>query len=481
MRARTTLATALVIATAALTAAGCGSTGSAGSSDLGGAASIAPSDAVGFVALDTNVSSSQWQTVDGLLKKFPSHDALMTKLQRSFEQRTKLNWATDVQPALGSELDLVALPGTGAGKKPLLVGLTQPGSRPALDALLKKLDRRVVSTQIAGWTAFSDSQAALDAVQGAKAKLADNNTYRVAVAKLSADALVRAYANGTEAQQLLQALGTQAPASITAVPFAWASVDVLASGDGVRVNGYSHDGSVASLPFNQRPIPQQPYASSLVDEIPSAAILVADFPLAPGQFENSNGMGAGGAFQKLFGPNAATLASELDSILGGETALYVRPGLPIPEITLVTQPSDTATATRALADVLQTLKQSLGAKSGGGFDLSSVRIVHAVAGGQLVVSTSQQGLADFQSAGPKLSSDPSFKSAQQASSMPDQTTGFLYVNLASALPLVQTIGPYLGLKIPATLQTDAGALRTLIAYGTRSGDEAGATLFLQVH
>jgi hypothetical protein len=481
MRARTTLATALVTATVGLTAAGCGGMGGAASSDLGGAASVAPSDAVGFVALDTNVSSGQWQAVDGLLKKFPSQGDLMTKLQQSFEQHTKLNWATDVQPALGPELDLVALPGTGAGQKPQLVGLTQPGDQAKLGALLKRFDAGAVSTQIGGWTAFSDSQAALDAVQGATAKLADNNTYRAAVAKLSADALVRAYANGTEAQQLLDALGTQAPTSGTTVPFAWASADVLASGDGVRVNGYSRDGSLADIPFNQRPVPPQPYASSLVDEIPSGAILVADFPIAFGQIEAYNAMGATSPFQKLFGPNAATLASELDSILGGETALYVLPGLPIPEITLVTQPSDTVDATVALAEVLKALKQSLGAAKPGGFDLSSIRIVHAVTGGQFVVSTSQQGLADFQSAGPKLSSDPSFKSAQQAASMPAQTTGFLYVNLASALPLLQTIGPFLGLNVPATLQTDAGALRSLIAYGTRSGDEAGATVFLQVH
>jgi hypothetical protein len=480
MHARTTFATALAIATAGLAAAGCGGMGSVGSSGLGGAASVAPSDAVGFVALDTNVSSAQWQAVDGLLKKFPSQGDLMTKLQQSFEKHTKLTWATDVQPALGDELDLIALPGTGAGKKPLLVGLTQPGNQSKLDALLKKLDSKVVSAQIGGWTAFSDNRAALDAVQSATAKLADNNTYRSAVAKLSADSLVRAYANGTEAQQLLAALGTQTPAASTNVPFAWASADVVASGDGVRVNGYSHDGSLATLPFNQRPVPTQPYASSLVDEIPSGAILVADFPMAPGQIESYNAMGANSPFQKVFGPNAATLASQLDTILGGETALYVRPGLPIPEVTLVTQPADTVTATQALADVLQALKQAPGAKAGG-FDLGSIPIVHAVTGGQLVVSTSQQGLADFQSAGPKLSSDPSFTSAQQASNMPAQTTGFLYVNLASALPLLQTVGPLLGLNLPATLQTDAGALRTLIAYGTRSGDEAGATVFLQVH
>jgi hypothetical protein len=160
--------------------------------------------------------------------------------------------------------------------------------------------------------------------------------------------------------------------------------------------------------------------------------------------------------------------------------------VPIPEITLVTQPTDTAAATSALGDVIKALKQAAGA-SAGGFNLGNIPIAHAVAGGQLVVSTSQQGIADFQSAGPKLSSDPLLRrgddelAAEQVSNMPDQTTGFLYVNLASALPLLEAIGPLLGLNLPSTLQTDAGALRTLTAYGTRNGDEAGFTLFLQVH
>ena len=483
MRARTIFATALSVATVGLTAAGCGgSSGGAAASDLGGAASVAPSDAIGFVALDTSITSAQWQAVDGLLKKFPAQGDLMTKLQQSFEKHTQLNWTTDVQPALGSELDLIALPSGSTATKPQLVGLTQPADQAKLDALLPKLGQGLVSAQIGGWTAFSDSQAALDAVQSATAKLADNNTYRAATAKLSADALVRAYANGTEAQQLLDSLGSQAPsAGATGVPFAWASADVVVSGDGVRVNGYSRDVSLVGVPNNRRPVPTAPYSSSLVDEIPSGAILVADFSIAQGQFEYGGASGPNSPLERLFGANTATLASELDAILGGETALYVRPGVPIPEITLVTQPTDTAAATSALGDVIKALKQAAGGASAGGFNIGSIPIVHAIAGGQLVVSTSQQGIADFQSAGPKLSSDPSFKTAEQVSNMPDQTTGFLYVNLASALPLLEAIGPLLGLNLPSTLQTDAGALRTLTAYGTRNGDEAGFTLFLQVH
>src|SRR5260221_3974551 len=315
-------------------------------------------------------------------------------------------------------------------KKPVVVGLKQPGNQTKLDALLMQLGSNVVSAQVGGWTAFSDNQGALDAVQNATAKLADNNAYRAAIAKLSSDALVRAYANGTEAQQLLDALGPQAQTSGTNnVPFAWASVDVAASGDGVRVSGYAHDASLPTRRLLHQRVRAQLYASSLVDEIPSGAILVADFPVAPGQFEFSPGSTS--RLEKLFGTNAATLASELDAVLGGETAVYVRPGVPIPEITLVTQPNDTVSATRALADVLTAPKALPGAKAGG-LRLGNIPIVHAVAGGQLVVSTSKQGIADFRSGGAKASSDPGFKTAQQTSNTPAGRAAFTSVKRPSA-------------------------------------------------
>jgi len=469
MRARRIFAGVAVAATAVVVA-GCGGMGSAGSSSLGGAASIAPANSVAFVALDSNVSSGQWGAVDGLLRTFPAHDDLLTQLRATFEQRSKLSWNDDVKPALGSELDLIALP----GKEPQLVGLTQGGDRTKLDALLQKLDKGIVTAQIGDWTAFSSSTVALDDVKNATTKLADNNTYRAAVAKLAGDALVRAYANGTEAQQLLASLGKQSP-DAAVVPFAWASAELVAAGDGVRVNGYSHDDSTQTAAQKFQHVPAAPYASSLVDEIPAGALFVADFPVTAGQFQFSPSDSLPVPLQKLFG-TSSTLLTDLDNLLGGETALYVRPGLPIPEVTIVTQPNDVTQAESALADALKTLRAAVPAGGKGGLDLSSVPVFHKSAGGQFIISTSQQGIADFSSAGPKLSADPAFKGAQQASGMPAETTGFLYVNLASSLPLVQAFGPMVGLKLPA----DLGALKTLTAFGTRNGEDTTFSVFLEV-
>jgi hypothetical protein len=147
----------------------------------------------------------------------------------------------------------------------------------------------------------------------------------------------------------------------------------------------------------------------------------------------------------------------------------------MPELTIVTQPSDTHAAEAALADVLKTLKaQSTG-------PLAQFDLFHAVIGGQLVASTSQKGIEDFRSGGPKLSGDSTFGQAQKGVGMPAQTTGFLFVNVKDALPLVQAFGPLLGLKLPPALQSaDLSALRTLAAFGSRAGDEQSYTVYLQV-
>jgi hypothetical protein len=470
MRARSILA-GVAVAAAALAVAGCGGSSGAGSSDLGGAASVAPSNALAFVALDSNVSSDQWRAVDGLLRTFPAHDDLLAKLRATFEKRSKLSWNDDVEPALGSELDLVALP----GKRPQLVGLTEGGDRTKLAALLQKLDKGIGTEQIGDWTAFSKSRAALDDVSHATTKLSDNNAYRAAIAKLAGDALVRAYANGMEAQQFLSSLGRQTPAAPSSVPFAWASAELVASNDGVRVNGYSHDGPSRGAAPRFRSLPAVPYASSLVDEIPSGALFVADFPVTPGEFEFSSSRPLPAPLEKLVGASS-TFLTDLDNVLRGETAVYLRPGLPIPEVTIVTQPDDVSKAESALAALLKTLRAAA-ASGRGGLDLSRIPVFHTSEGGQFIVSTSQQGIADFESSGPKLSADPGFRSAQKGSGMPAETTGFLYVNLAAALPLVQALGPALGLKLPAA---DLSALTSLTAFGTRDGDDSTFSVFLGV-
>src|SRR5205085_12168157 len=110
------------------------------------------------------------------------------------------------------------------------------------------------------------------------------------------------------------------------------------------------------------------------------------------------------------------------NLLGGETAVYVRGGLPAPEITLVTQPADVGRALEVLPDVLSALRDRFPL-------LGRVSVRHAVVGGQLVLSTSQQGIATFLAPGTKLSDDPAFQKASKAAGLPERTTGFVYANV----------------------------------------------------
>ena len=93
-------------------------------------------------------------------------------------------------------------------------------------------------------------------------------------------------------------------------------------------------------------------------------------------------------------------------------------------------------------------RKGAGGSSTGGFSLGSIlgaiQLSHSEAGGALVVSTSQQAVDAFTGSGTKLSGDATFQAAEQASGMPDQTTGFAYVDVKDALPLVQGLAALSG-------------------------------------
>jgi hypothetical protein len=505
---RAMISAAAVAAATVLTAAGCGGAGGpGGSGGLGAGASVVPANTVAFVALDTDVSSGQWQAVDQLLQKFPQHDQLLSQLQKSFEQKTSLSWNDDVKPALGSELDLALLPGASAGAQPQLVFLTQPADSAKFSALLARLkggsNGGGVSRQIGGWTVAAESTAALDAVQNATATLSADNTYQDASAHLAGDSLARAFANGAEAQQLLGSLPGQSQVTTTgsarrvrpaaghpSAPaiepqaFQWGAADVVAVDGGVKVEAFARSAAPVAAILQRSALAQtpiQPYTAQLIDEIPAGPLFVADFQVAQGEFELTDPAKLPKPIQQLL-QAAPQLSGQLDSILGGETAIYVRPSLPVPEVTLVTQPADTQAAVVALDSAVAALKGAAAGAAGPlGGALGSVQVYHALLGGELVVSTSQQGIADFRSAGPKLSADAAFTGAMQAANVPQQTTGFVYVNLEATLPLVEAIAALAGVTVPPALQgSGLQPLRTLTAFADRTRDESSFTVFLAV-
>jgi hypothetical protein len=166
--------------------------------------------------------------------------------------------------------------------------------------------------------------------------------------------------------------------------------------------------------------------------------------------------------------------------------VYVGGGVPLPSVTLVTHSSDPQATLDALNQAIAGIGSAAtkGSSGSGGLNLGSIlgaiALQHEVVDGNLVVSTSAQAIADFKGSGQKLADDGAFKEAESASAMPGQTTGFVYVNLKDALPLVQGLAALAGGSSSSGSLQDLGALRTLTAYGTASGDVQAFTLFLGV-
>jgi hypothetical protein len=445
---------AAVAAAAAILTAGCASAGASGLGALDGAAAIVPANAVSFVAASTDLTSSQWH---GLAKPF-------------------LKDAAEYQSALGSEVDVAELPG-----KQVIV-LTQPDDAQKLDALAAKKGGQ--TRTIGDWTVIAKSSAVLDGVANATAHLSDSSAFTSAMATLPDNALVRAYANGSEAANVMFAIpgamqSTSAPGGIpfrqgntrhvggqnvamTAIK--WLAAAVTSESGGLRAQAFVKTGGlVAPGPPRFITRPMTPYRSSLVDEIPSGALAVADFQAPAAMFE---WYGVPKPLQQLLGAKLAPiLATELDQIFGGETAIFVTPGSPAPTVTVVTQPpTDSVSAGQALDEILKSVPDSS--------PLHGMKLVQATIGGQFVISTSQAGIDAFRGGGAKLSSDPTFVKAAKQAGMGEDSTGFVYANVKDALPLLQLAG----VKLPAGVS----GLSTLFAYGDTATNESTFTAFLGV-
>jgi hypothetical protein len=453
---RLMLPAAAVAAAAAIVTAGCASAGASGPGSLDGAAAIVPANAVAFVAASTDLSSSEWH---GVGKQF------MTQFK-------------SLAPALGGEIDVAVLPSKD------IVGFTQPQDSAKLTALATKQGAQ--TRVIGGWTAIAKTGAALDTVSSATSHLADNNLFVEAMSRLPSGALVRAYANAQEAQTLLSSIPGQletsmAPAgvhyrvvkssqslsrvAVGTTGFRWVAAALTSTSDGLKLEAFARTGGLTATSAPRYIVhPTAPYASVLVDEIPSGVLAVVDLQVSSGMFENMGTLPA--PLVKFFGvKNATSLPNQLDTLLGGETAIYVKPSLPIPEVTLVTQPTDTVAASQALDAILAELpSKSM---------FSGVKLYRKTMGGQFVVSTTQQGLSDFSGGtGPRLSADPSFLAAKAQSGMGATTTGFVYANVKDALPLLSLAG----VKLPAGLPS----FGTFMAYGGQTDTESSLTAFLGV-
>ena len=485
-----------LIGAAALALAGCGASDKAAS----GGAEIVPASAPAFVTVDTDADSGQWNQIEELLEKFPDGDQAIRLLRASFEEDLKLDWEQDVKPALGEEIDIVWLDVKGQGEN--VVAITKPKDKDKFLAAVKKGnanmqpgDEPLIVGEHEDWLVLSDSQAKIDRFKQQvpeRDSLADDATYKDALAELPDDSLVAAFARGRALLQVIEDTAPlpggslfqlQAGARPEFIAAAFAAQD-----EGMRLVSASRTEVEAAAQA-------EPFESKLLADVPGDAVAFVAFHGGDSldkQLQQLQGeamaQGALREFERMFG-------LKIDAITGlfkNEVALYVRAGTPFPEVTLLLEAPNEQEALATVDDLLNKLTKALPAQpcqsqeQAGvtvkcvGFPGYSIR--YAAFDGKVVVTTGAQSIEEIRSGGPRLADDDAFQSARDAAGMPDETAGFVWLDVEDGLPLVVGLAEASGgsAAIPQEIRRNLEPLRSLVAWADRDGRTSTAELFLAI-
>jgi hypothetical protein len=195
-----------------------------------------------------------------------------------------------------------------------------------------------------------------------------------------------------------------------------------------------------------------------------------------------------GGFVVTCADNPGTRA--LADLLRGEGAFYVRAGSPFPEVTLALTVENEQ---QAMARI-DGLAQRLGAFGGGGaptatkigdvdakrLTLQNFAVYYAAFDGKLVITSATTGISELGEGGDKLTDDAAFTEAKEAAGMPDETAGFVYVNIEDAIPLLENFAQTAGEPLPNEARSNAEPLRSALFYATAEKGKATVKGFLRI-
>lgn len=464
-----------VLVVLAVLAAGCGGGSTKASSTWGGptGASLAPASALGFVAVNTDKSSSQWKNADALLKKFPGRDKLLASIEKSLSSNG-VDFNTKILPLLGPELDLVVLDGGGSSRQ--LVGMTKPTDAGAFNGYLDAANPPSPHMELDGWTIFARSQAALDAftTEQAKGKLADDASFKEATGDLPSDANGIGYLNGAQAVGLLKGTVPQLGALPTG-QLQWLAVALSSQSDSAKLDGVVKTSQSFGTPFKAK----------LLSQVPLGALAVVSFH---GSAQLTSQLTQNPAVTKAAGPVKQFLGvalNDLTALVEGEGALYVAEGIPYPEVTLILEQRHPEAAMATMNTIAEKLATSFKGKLTDypGSDikklhLGGIAIYYGIVNRNLIISDASGHL--LTGPGVPLFDDPVYTKAREAAGLPDQRAGLVYLNLKKTIPLLQNYVETLGATVPRDVLLNLAPLESFIAYATGDGSVTKFSALLKV-
>ena len=482
---RLALVVAVLCGSAAL-AAGCGAATGSG----GGAAGIVPASAPAFIAIDSDTGSSQWQTADDLASRFPDRQKAIDSLKADL-RKEGIDYDSEVKPALGPEVDVVWLDFAHNGMD--VVGLTQPGDEAAFERLIAKGNakdpsNKLVYEKVGDWEAFSDKQALLDRFviesAGSAPKLEDDEAFKRAMDSVSGDSLVKAYVSGQRVMDEVTKYGGAGMAKLVdqAGTLEWLTAALRVSSDGVRF-----DTVVRGTPGKllRRAYTTPSFHASLPEHVPGDALVYLGFHGAQGML---GGLGGAPQVAGLQLRPVAGLLRSVGALLEGEGAVYARRPASgrIPEITLVTEPRPGTDGVATLDRILRKYRKQIGHRPkaaifagapGRKLDLGPFQIDYANVDGKFVLTDLPQGIASVRSPSATLSRSDTFKEAADASGLPSETQGFVYVDVQGGVALAQRLAHA---PIPAAVARNLKPLRSAVEYAASRPSQVQVTFFLRI-
>jgi Protein of unknown function (DUF3352) len=483
----------VLLALFGLLVAGCGggsSKGVAGGSTPSGA-SMVRAGVLAFVAVDSDLGSDEWQQVDALARKFPGREKAIAQLKQSLTKEG-VDYDRDVKPALGPEVD-VAVVSAGSSSSTKVVALTKPDDARKFRALVSKLNAsdssgsKAVYREVDGWYALSDSQAAITDIVATSGKTLDGDgTFSEALGKLPDDALVKAYLDGKQLNEVIRTAAAQSGAGLDAAAFGLDKLEYVAASasaedDGLRVRGASSGADLGSGDFS----------SKLIEGVPGDAFAFLSFDGAgtSDQLErlktNPQVGAALGQIQAMLG----VTFDQLLALLRGEVAFYSRPGAVIPEFTLALEERDQSSALATLDKLAARLSAGFGGRvvpgeQGGHavetIDLGRFAIHYGGLGDKVLITSGVNGIADYGASGEHLPDSADFEDAKEAAGLPDSNGGFMYLDLKNALPLLEGFAGLSGQNLPPEVTENLRPLRSFLAWSAGSGGTRTFDAFLEI-
>jgi hypothetical protein len=470
----------LLLALAALLAAGCGGSDNASATGSDPAAEALPASAIAYVSVNADLESDQWEQLREHAGRFPDSGRLVDMLLDELADEG-VDWERDVEPAIGPEVAIVAVD-LDDDPEPEPVFVTQPDDEAKLDALLDRAqahDETAVRKEIEGWQVVAETAAQLDAFEREldEGRLSDDDEFTSAVGELPDEALLKLYVDGEAVTQAAREAG--GPSEVPGLGRLHAIVGAAEAVDeGLKFEGsYEASGGEAV----------RSYTPTLLDRVPSGVLAVASFNGASNQLAQVGELEGLDAFLPKIEQALGVTLEDLGRLFAGEGVVYVRQAVLLPEVTMLVRVEDADDARRTLDRLAEKLAEAVDTRTGettlegspaGFVEIQGFRVTYSVAGG-IVTITSARNLVVPED-GERLEDDPEFSEAKEASGLGDETAGFLYVNLQEAITLIQGFAGVSGEEVPPELARNLEPLRTFVSHAGREGDRVEFAALLTV-